>query len=109
MLLMDMDGDISTIRDATIIGGSNPTYGYFFHVKRGANLLIEGCYIQGMGSRSVTGGLLIETDNATVTESFLTDGRDYCLMLRGTDGAIVSDSLGNRVDLSIAWSSSPAT
>jgi parallel beta-helix repeat protein len=76
---------------STVMRG-NPSRGYFFIAKPGSTLVLLNSNISGMGARSVSRGVLVQTNNTSIMGVMFIDGDQYCLRLEGTDGPAIRNS-----------------
>lgn len=79
-------------KDRSTVMRGNPSRGYFFIAKPGSKLVLLNTNMSGMGARPVSRGVLVQTDNATITGVMFIDGDLYGLRLEGTDGPTIRNS-----------------
>jgi len=92
LVIEDHDGDSSTQLDRSTVMRGNPSQGYFFVASSGSGLVLRNSMISGMGAGPISRGVLVRTDNATITGMSFIDGDQYGLRLEGTDGPIIRSS-----------------
>lgn len=79
-------------KDRSTVMRGRPSFGYFFVAKPGSTLILLNSNISGMGARPVSRGVLVQTDNATITGMFFIDGDEYGVRIEGSDGPTISNS-----------------
>ncbi|MEW5937318.1 MAG: PKD domain-containing protein [Candidatus Thermoplasmatota archaeon] len=97
LVIKDGDWNNQTINDASRIMRNNPSYGYLFTAWAGSTLRIYNSIIEGCGRISsplhVRGGIYIETDDAIIDHSIISNGTYYGIVLYGSDAVVSNNTI----------------
>ena len=82
LFVMDGDNNPATMDDASVISARFPMLRYGWVCEADSVLLIRNSHVRDCGPRTGSGGLLIETDNAFISNTTITNGY-YGLVVKG--------------------------